>query len=384
MGFITKVDFTRQVKQFSGSTATLSGSTHFKESISASTIFSGSTNLYDIFVTAAGSTTSVQGGKNISTGGTATVPIVNLKDDISVNSLSGTSITATTISAATISAATFYSGSTLLQSLLGGGSGEINTASNIGTGNAHVFKQKSGVDLQLRSFSAGTNIDFVTGDTIVISAKTRVDSFSATTLSASTFYSGSSNIDTLFIHKGIYNNIWVDAGAMVGSTLSGATSNTEEYTGSSIYTQNIMSDHYSFTATTAQTVQFRISMSDDWDRGTIKSKIYWDPDAGASLNDGVVWGVSAGALSNSDVLSGETILGTEVTINDQVIAPKTLHITSASTSITIGGNPALEDLIIFQIARKVDDSNDNMTKNAKLLGCNLQYKEMLSSGATQW
>jgi hypothetical protein len=72
-----------------------------------------------------------------------------------------------------------YSAGTDLYSIFGaGGSGESNTASSVGVGNS-VFKQKSGVDLEFRSLSAGTNIELVTGDTITINV-TGVTSSEAT------------------------------------------------------------------------------------------------------------------------------------------------------------------------------------------------------------
>ena len=63
MGFVTKVDFTRQVKQYTGTTATLSGSTHILGSLDVDGgIFSGGTNLLDIFGGGSGTNTFVTGG----------------------------------------------------------------------------------------------------------------------------------------------------------------------------------------------------------------------------------------------------------------------------------------------------------------------------------
>jgi hypothetical protein len=53
--------------------------------------------------------------------------------------------------------------------LPGAAGGEANTASNVGLGNG-IFKQKTGVDLEFRSLSAGTNITITTGDTITINS----------------------------------------------------------------------------------------------------------------------------------------------------------------------------------------------------------------------
>jgi hypothetical protein len=76
---------------------------------SAETIYSGSTDLYDIFdIKGSGDITRVQPGTNITTGGTENSPTVNLVDSPFINNFTASGNT----SLQTVSATTFVSGST--------------------------------------------------------------------------------------------------------------------------------------------------------------------------------------------------------------------------------------------------------------------------------
>jgi hypothetical protein len=74
--------------------------------------------------------------------------------------------TVSSLSASSLSADTIFLAGTDITTMLGGGS---TSAVNIGSGEAQIFKQKTGSDLELRSLSAGTGISIQTGDTITIS-----------------------------------------------------------------------------------------------------------------------------------------------------------------------------------------------------------------------
>ena len=110
------------VNSFLGLTGgTITGNLKVTGNLSGSVLYSGSTNLYDIFVTAAGASdvTRVQPGSNITTGGTGNFPVINLVASPSVNNItfSGTAIggtvqagagTFTSLSGTNISATTYY------------------------------------------------------------------------------------------------------------------------------------------------------------------------------------------------------------------------------------------------------------------------------------
>jgi hypothetical protein len=75
-------------------------------------------------------------------------------------------------------------------------------------------------------------------------------------------------------------------------------------------------------------------------------------------------------LSNDDAI--DAALGGAVVITDTVIADGDLHVTSATPALTVGGTPALGDLIQFEVYRNTDGTDD-MAEDAWLIGCWIQF-----------
>ena len=153
----------------------------------------------------------------------------------------------------------------------------------------------------------------------------------------------------------VYDTIYVPAGAMIPLTTNGAEAGTKEYA-----TNDIMQDYFAFDTTTEEFVAFNIAMPENWDRSTIKAKFFWAPltDSGAAGNT-VEWEIAAGALSDGDTI--DSALGTSQVISDAVIANESaiLHVTAATPALTVGGTPALGDLIHFKISRNVGGTDDH-------------------------
>ena len=167
---------------------------------------------------------------------------------------------------------------------------------------------------------------------------------------------------------GKHSTIWISAGSFAARATNGALGQTEEYA-----TNDINLDQFLFDSVTEEGIQTQVSMPDSWDRKTIRAKVYWDAATGATAADLVSWGIRGGALSNDDPI--DVALGTQVVIDDVVLAVGDIHITPVSVEITIGGAPALDDKIVLQVVRNVA-GNDNMTEDAKLLGVKIQYTEL--------
>lgn len=152
-------------------------------------------------------------------------------------------------------------------------------------------------------------------------------------------------------------DLYIGAVAMWPRVTNGCSALTKTELATSIL--NIQS--LDFDQTTQEFAQFTISLPRNWNNGTVTAKFYWTAAAGTGT---VQFGISGGAYSNDDALT--VALGTPQTADDTLIATGDLHITPATSAITLAGTPADADFLAFQISRNV--ASDTLSADAKLLG----------------
>jgi hypothetical protein len=165
-----------------------------------------------------------------------------------------------------------------------------------------------------------------------------------------------------------YETIWIPANTMTPTATNGAAAGTKEYA-----TNDINMDYLAFDGATEEFAEFQLPMPENWDRSTIKAKLFWSSAAGSTTADTVEWEIQAGALSNDDAI--DAALETAQVISDALLADAgaDLQISGATPAITVGGTPALGDLIHFKVSRNVGGTDD-MTEDAWLFGVWIQYK----------
>jgi len=174
-----------------------------------------------------------------------------------------------------------------------------------------------------------------------------------------------------------YSEIYIDAASMIPCTTNGAYPETNEYV-----TNDIDMDYLAFdTGATKERAQFKLVMPSTWNHGTVKAKMIWSSDTGSTAGDTVEFGLKAGALSNDDTI--DAALGTPQVVSDTLLANNgtDLQISSATPAILIGGTPALGDLIVFEVYRNTDGTDD-MTEDAWLFGILIQIKH--SNAIAAW
>jgi hypothetical protein len=129
-------------------------------------------------------------------------------------------------------------------------------------------------------------------------------------------------------------------------------------------------DYYTldFDTTTEERAFWVVAMPDNYDGGTVTAKFYWTNASGSSTQT-VDWGIKARSFADDETI--DQAFGSEITTTDTWLAQGDVHISPASSAITIGGTPAGGELVVFNVGRKV--ASDNMTGDARLMMVKIEY-----------
>lgn len=111
-------------------------------------------------------------------------------------------------------------------------------------------------------------------------------------------------------------------------------------------------------------------MPSDWDGGTVTAVIYWTFGAGGSATETVEVEVSGRSYADSDVIDQDIRTGAQA-CTDTAITLGDVHISGASSAITLNGGPAAGELVQFMAMR--DISGDNLATDLLLLGIMITF-----------
>jgi len=159
-------------------------------------------------------------------------------------------------------------------------------------------------------------------------------------------------------------NLWLAASQWIPRTTTGAGIDSRELT-----TNNY--DEMLFDAGTAEYAQALVVMPSNYNNGTLTARFYWTGSGALDTTDDVVWGFQGVAVANDDALG--VSMGTAVTVADTVITINDMMISSATTFATMGGTPAANKPILFQVYRDAANGGDTYGHDARLLGVEISY-----------
>lgn len=154
------------------------------------------------------------------------------------------------------------------------------------------------------------------------------------------------------------HTIYIPAGAMTPRVTNGAARVISE-----LATNDVMLATLDFDQATEEGAGFWVWMPKSWDASTISFQPIWTTGGGTG---GVVWSLGARAYADDDAL--DQAMGTAGTSTDTRIADNDMHVGPESSAITVGGSPAAERPVYFEVRRVVANGSDTLTADAKLIG----------------
>jgi len=159
-------------------------------------------------------------------------------------------------------------------------------------------------------------------------------------------------------------NLWIPASAWIPRTTGGCGVDSREI--GSTNRQNF--DELLFDAGTDEFAQALVIMPSNYNNSTITARFYW---TAASGSGDVIWGLQGRAYADDDAL--DTAHGTAQTATDTLLAADDMHVSAATSAVTIGGTPAANTPIQFQVYRDADAGGDTLAVDARLLGVEIIF-----------
>ena len=169
--------------------------------------------------------------------------------------------------------------------------------------------------------------------------------------------------DTLSVTGGGATNLWIPASAFIPKTTAGCGVDSRETT-----TNDQNFDELLFDAGSDEFADALVVMPSNYNNGTITARFYW---TAASGSGDVIWGIQGRAFANDDAL--DTAAGTAQTVTDTLIAANDMHVSSATSAVTIGGTPAANTPIQFTLYRDANAAGDTLAVDARFLGVEIIF-----------
>ena len=159
-------------------------------------------------------------------------------------------------------------------------------------------------------------------------------------------------------------NLWIPASAWIPRTTSGCGVDSREI--GSTNRQNF--DELLFDTGSEEFAQALVVMPSNYNNSTLTARFYWTASSGSG---GVAWGISGRAFGDDDAIDQAT--GTRIVVTDTLLAANDVHVTAATSAVTIDGTPAANKAINFQISRVVADAADTLAVDARFLGAEIIF-----------
>lgn len=159
-------------------------------------------------------------------------------------------------------------------------------------------------------------------------------------------------------------NLWIPASAWIPRTTNGCGVDSVEI-GS---TNRVNLDQALFDTGAEEFAQALVVMPSNYNNSTIAARFYWTASSGSG---GVAWGISGRAYGDDDAIDQAS--GTRVVVTDTFITANDVHVTSATSAVTIAGTPAANKAVNFQIVREVGNASDTLGVDARLLGVEIIF-----------